>query len=132
MCHIYLYIYVFIYTCTFSFRLHKKTRTLFEPSQLERCFNENAGIPIWPMFAIVNDVVIASLVYIFLCGHNIVWRTALLKPFHSPVEHRPSTTPFHHTRFWASRSLHLCSAFDISASTSLRQVFLGLPLFLLS
>ena len=56
------------------------------------------------------------------------WLTWLM-PFHVCAEHRPLTTPLHLTPFcvmWASM-YQLCPAFDISSSTDLRQVFLGLP-----
>ena len=46
-------------------------------------------------------------------------------PFNSPVEHRPSTTPFY--RFWASNALHLYSEFNISASTSVPGVYWPFP-----
>lgn len=47
---------------------------------------------------------------------------------HSPAEHRPR---FHRMRFWvcASSSYYYVLFFDISASTHICQVFLGLPLF---
>lgn len=57
-----------------------------------------------------------------------------LKPFYSLTEHRPLTTPFHRTWFSAHHLVscfHLHPAFVISASISLRHVFLHLPLFLL-
>ena len=45
------------------------------------------------------------------------------------AEHMPLITPFHRPRFWAcvSSIFHLRPAFAIFASTSMRQLCLGLP-----
>ena len=49
--------------------------------------------------------------------HRLAFKVLLtrLKPFHSLTQHRP-TIPFHRTRFWASSTFHLYSAFDILTS----------------